>query len=370
MSAVAKLRPGNLGARGAVAGLSALVALVLLVTPTGARASLTPTVPPNPGIAALKLAQRTVSQALAQAAAPAAMAPVLARAAAAARSSGGASIAVAPTAPAPAPQAEMSDRPPPRAPSPAPVTRLVPPTKPGPSPIDPPRAAPGGHAPSIAASAPPDVSVSLDARQLESQLASTSWVLAGPSDELAAGTSLGPEPPTLVAVLDSLARGEQSLSAVAGPSKPPAPSLPAVGLLAPAHRQAAPGPQRSTNEMLVVPVAQRPLASVPTTLAGTQSVGLIQVGQRPGGARRARQRFSAATGSSSAVAQAEPTLTSLPAGGVAGTASGGVGVGAAAPALLAFAAVSLLPLLLPGRLALELVPWQSALLAWRLERPG
>jgi hypothetical protein len=399
MSVVATPKMGQLGGQGAYAQPAALAALVLLVSPTGARASLTPIVPANPSNPALQVAQRTVSRALAQAGTPAAIAPALAQAATAARSSAGASIAVAPAAPAPAPRAQTS-RSPQRSASaggrqasvrccpgellvrrvstPPPVIRPVPPTKPARSPIDTPRAAPGGHADSIAASGPTNVSVSLFERRLESQIASTSWDPTSARDQPPAQTPLGPELPSLLAALDSLGRGGQSLSALAVASQPPAAWMPPAALPAPAPRDAAPGRQRSTIEKLVVPLPHRPLAPVPTALAPISSVALIQdlrrlapdaIGQRLGGARRARQH-SAAVGSSAAVAQAAPDLTSLPAGGVAGTASAGVGVGAAALALLALAAASLLPPLLPGRLALELSPWQSTLLSWRLERPG
>ncbi|MBV9422037.1 MAG: hypothetical protein JOZ98_03930 [Solirubrobacterales bacterium] len=53
-----------------------------------------------------------------------------------------------------------------------------------------------------------------------------------------------------------------------------------------------------------------------------------------------------------------------------GATAGAVGAGAAAGALLAVSFVWLLYGLLTGRLTLDLFPWQSALLASRLERPG
>jgi hypothetical protein len=61
-------------------------------------------------------------------------------------------------------------------------------------------------------------------------------------------------------------------------------------------------------------------------------------------------------------------LPTSPAGAVG---SGGIGAGGAAGgALLLVAALWLLQALLPGRLSLDLSPWQSALLSLRLERPG
>jgi hypothetical protein len=66
-----------------------------------------------------------------------------------------------------------------------------------------------------------------------------------------------------------------------------------------------------------------------------------------------------------------PVSASLPPGGAVSPAGGGGGAaGAAAAALLALAAVALLRALLPGLLAVDLLPWRSALLAFRLERPG
>jgi hypothetical protein len=68
-----------------------------------------------------------------------------------------------------------------------------------------------------------------------------------------------------------------------------------------------------------------------------------------------------------------PLLLPSPPLGVTGgvsTGSGGIGAGAAGGALLVLAALWLLHTLLPGRLTLDLTPWQSALLSLRLERPG
>ena len=76
------------------------------------------------------------------------------------------------------------------------------------------------------------------------------------------------------------------------------------------------------------------------------------------------------------VARASPgagplLLATSPAGAAGAVGSGGIGAGGAAGgALLVLAALWLLYALLPGRLALELSPWQSALLSLRLERPG
>ena len=67
-----------------------------------------------------------------------------------------------------------------------------------------------------------------------------------------------------------------------------------------------------------------------------------------------------------------PTTAFLPPGGAGGPSAGGSGgaAGGIAAAVLALAALALLRGFLPGLLALDVVPWRSALLAFRLERPG
>jgi hypothetical protein len=65
-----------------------------------------------------------------------------------------------------------------------------------------------------------------------------------------------------------------------------------------------------------------------------------------------------------------PLLPSSPAGLPASTATGGTGTGGAAAAFLVGAMLLLALALLPERLSLDLLPWRSALLGFRLERPG
>jgi hypothetical protein len=67
--------------------------------------------------------------------------------------------------------------------------------------------------------------------------------------------------------------------------------------------------------------------------------------------------------------EAGPRVLTLFAGGPALGAPGGVASGAAAVALAGMLVLQLLQML-SGRLSLELVPWRSALLTLRLERPG
>jgi len=81
------------------------------------------------------------------------------------------------------------------------------------------------------------------------------------------------------------------------------------------------------------------------------------------------------TGMAEATATAWPTVpttASLPPGGAGGPSAGGSGgaAGGIAAAVLALAALAVLRGFLPGLLALDVVPWRSALLAFRLERPG
>jgi hypothetical protein len=72
-----------------------------------------------------------------------------------------------------------------------------------------------------------------------------------------------------------------------------------------------------------------------------------------------------------AVDGAPPGTAFVPPGGTEGASSGGVGAaGGATAVLLGVAALWLLRSLLPGLLTLDLFPWQSALRAMRLERPG
>jgi hypothetical protein len=67
-----------------------------------------------------------------------------------------------------------------------------------------------------------------------------------------------------------------------------------------------------------------------------------------------------------------PVQTSLPPGGVDGsvTGAGGAAAGTTAAAVVALAGMILLGALLPGLLALDALPWRSAVCALRLERPG
>jgi hypothetical protein len=67
-----------------------------------------------------------------------------------------------------------------------------------------------------------------------------------------------------------------------------------------------------------------------------------------------------------------PVPTSLPPGGADGSVAGagGAAAGTAAAAVIALAGMILLGALLPGLLALDALPWRSAVCALRLERPG
>jgi hypothetical protein len=67
-----------------------------------------------------------------------------------------------------------------------------------------------------------------------------------------------------------------------------------------------------------------------------------------------------------------PVPGSLPPSGAEGVAAGagGAAPGASAAAVLALAGLALLGALSPGLLALDVLPWRSAILALQLERPG
>jgi hypothetical protein len=71
-----------------------------------------------------------------------------------------------------------------------------------------------------------------------------------------------------------------------------------------------------------------------------------------------------------ALALSSPPVGATGATGGVASGSGGISAGAGGGALLVLAALWLLRVLLPGRMALDLIPSESALLSLRLERPG
>ncbi len=94
--------------------------------------------------------------------------------------------------------------------------------------------------------------------------------------------------------------------------------------------------------------------------------------RRPLVTRRAPVRDIGITEASATALPTVPTTASLPPGGAGGPSAGGSGgaAGGIAAAILVLAALALVRGFLPGLLALDVVPWRSALLAFRLERPG
>jgi hypothetical protein len=108
--------------------------------------------------------------------------------------------------------------------------------------------------------------------------------------------------------------------------------------------------------------------------ATAQATGLTLADRAQDTVRRHSDHARAAdvsTPAPAAVRQVAPIPSAPLGGGVLGSASGGLGSAApAAVALLAVLAVWLLDTLLSGRIALDLIPRRTALLALRQERPG
>ena len=242
---------------------------------------------------------------------------------------------------------------------------------------------------------PQSTAATLLDRQAQADNASASWPVRGASNPLSAVAALGPELQSLIALLEKSVRDGQPSAVVLGPSPQAAPSPQADAARSqPTSPDAAPLSKRLAEAgapalpvaHLVIPDAQTswglgcagragPVAIVTPPLPGlpqgsTQVAVAVAGHQRSGVRRRSSRANSAPVGSSITVAGAPPLPTPLPGGAAASGAIGGVGVGAAAAALLALAALWLLTALLPGRLTLDLFPWQSTMLALRLERPG
>jgi hypothetical protein len=127
------------------------------------------------------------------------------------------------------------------------------------------------------------------------------------------------------------------------------------------------------------------LAGAPTATLGTDREGAARIPSRhrfrahaPAAARRIvaprRDRaLAAAVMAAQARAPVSPPVPgSLPPSGAEGVAAGagGAAPGASAAAVLALAGLALLGALSPGLLALDVLPWRSAILALQLERPG
>ena len=87
-------------------------------------------------------------------------------------------------------------------------------------------------------------------------------------------------------------------------------------------------------------------------------------------ARRAAGSMHRGTDTPAISQDVAPLLPSSPGGLPASAAIGGTGTGGAAAAFLVGAVLLLALALLPERLSLDLLPWRSALLGFRLERPG
>ncbi len=200
---------------------------------------------------------------------------------------------------------------------------------------------------------------------LLADIASASWPPAVAGDGLSAVPSLVPLPGLLSRVETSVLdhqwppRASVIQPPVTRPRGQDSSSLPAGvrGLVE--H----PDMWRSVSGVDAAPPAHEAI-STPTQTLGRSS-NPVPSRRRSSGAPGVAHRSSPSSVSASVPL---PISSSFPAGAAAG-ASGGIGAGAAA-AVLVVAMLWLLQALLPGRLALDLCPWRSAMLVWRLERPG
>ena len=394
----------------------ALAGFVLLSTPAGASASNS-SIGPEPAFGAgPQLAQRLAGAAPSSVQQPA-TAPVVQEMETTIRSSSGAAAR-----PAAAPDAQPVAAPQPIAAASHPVAALTAPPHPDPQiaairtsrvttavegagnvtqpprrpqaakPLKPPTAttrpttvvapAPSGG---ISAAPPADTGLSAaDAlvRQLERGLGSSLSPLPGLTDQLNALTPLASALQIVISRLQSLQGADLASATLAASGQPLVDASQAAGLL-------------TSQERLSASPGARPIAmmSIANTGGTTKVLGALfesSSGGRyladrtdrleragiPGrapvkaGHHSPRPSSADATVTPDTVAGPQPPSASLASGAPASAASGGVGVGGAALAVFAAAAVLLLPALLHGRLTLDLFPWQSALFASRLERPG
>ncbi len=238
----------------------------------------------------------------------------------------------------------------------------------------------------IAATPPADANLTTAdalARQLEAALAGAPSPVAVPGDQPSGVASLDPALESVIARLQSSLGRNPVSSTLPGPTQPVAGAPEAAGLSTSQAHRGAPAVPTGSQPALAAPSgidADHSFDTVgQTSSAGWYlGVGADRVGRpdiAPARAQvkaihRSGRRSSGTVPPPEVVAALEPPPGSLPSGAPAGTASTAGGVGGAALALLAAAAALLLPTLLPGRLTLELFPWQSARLASRLERPG
>ena len=238
----------------------------------------------------------------------------------------------------------------------------------------------------------PATVASLLVRQMQADIASVSWPQLVLGSQPSAAVSLGPQLQGLIERIQMSVRDRQASNVfvVPPPAGSPATQLESAVTPAVSTRPVTaqrPGPQAGQEQSnRGVQGSRTPWALARVDAAFTSAASVRPRGQsvepslapaahaipsrqRLGKARSAPRSTSRAVSSSVTVSGAPPVPTSGPAGAAA-SGSSGVGVGAAAAALLAAAALWLLQALLPGRLGLDLSPWQSTMLALRLERPG
>jgi hypothetical protein len=225
----------------------------------------------------------------------------------------------------------------------------------------------------------------LPTRQAEADGAGASWPAATSANQTGPAPSLGPQVQTLLANAEMSVREDLATGASTLPPQQlgtPATKLGAVAghatlantghglaLTGQTLNGAAEGASGRTGS------AGLQLTGPPATAAVDSQQGSARSHQEAAAQRAARvpraSEWSTIVPASSLFVDApQPSSTSLAGGAAAGSSAGGGSSGAAAAALLAVAALWLLAALLPGRLALDLFPWQSAMLALRLERPG
>ncbi len=229
--------------------------------------------------------------------------------------------------------------------------------------------------------------VTLRMQQMLTDIESRSWPVSLLGRQLSTKTSLGAQLERLIAGVHGSARGDQPVTAF--PVSPPGHGRPQPDLASAQRPQASMAYFVGSNGRVVEPpqpstgVVNQPQkwwapargnTAVPVrgavTLLSTP-IHLAGAGAPRGSdkSHRARRPRGSPVQSSVTAAIAPPISPTLPASAAASGAGGGLAAGAAG-ALLMAAALWLLQALLPGRLALDLFPWKSTLLALRLERPG
>jgi hypothetical protein len=255
---------------------------------------------------------------------------------------------------------------------------------------------PANPAPSTPPSATASAAASMPARQVQAVAAQGSWAHPAPAEHSEAGRLLGPSISVLIGQSVSSAAQNPALSAFGLSAQMPGDAtgelgsiLPQLGSVLPRPaggpitvrpRSGAAAPQPSSSAR---PQASRGLVTDASLVSGgsttqsEQSLGPLAAASvviyGPAGAtqtsatRKARQHKPPRGAEAAPVRLAATFPASRQARGAIGT---GGGSGASPTAALFALALVCMPMLLAGRIGLDLFRCKSALLTSRLERPG